>query len=60
VFTRRSAGASSKPRPPCRSCRRDCRGLLERRPDIRRVEALLAASDLRIQQARTDYFPSLS
>ncbi len=35
-------------------------GLLERRPDIRRVEALLAASDLRIQQARTDYFPSLT
>ncbi len=35
-------------------------GLLERRPDIRRVEALLAASDLRVQQARTDYFPSLT
>ncbi len=35
-------------------------GLLERRPDIRRAEALLAASDLRIQQARADYFPSLS
>jgi len=35
-------------------------GLLERRPDIRRAEALLAASDLRIQQARTDYFPSLT
>ena len=35
-------------------------GLLERRPDIRRVEAMLAASDLRIQQARADYFPSLS
>jgi multidrug efflux system outer membrane protein len=35
-------------------------GLLERRPDIRRAEALLAASDLRIQQARADYFPSVS
>jgi multidrug efflux system outer membrane protein len=35
-------------------------GLLERRPDIARAEALLAASDLRIQQARADYFPSLS
>jgi multidrug efflux system outer membrane protein len=35
-------------------------GLLERRPDIRRAEAELAASDLRIQQARADYFPSLS
>ena len=35
-------------------------GLLERRPDIRRLEALLAASDLRVQQARTDYFPSLA
>src|SRR6185295_2753786 len=30
-------------------------GLLERRPDIRRAEALLAASDLRIQQARANY-----
>ena len=35
-------------------------GLLERRPDIRRAEALLAASDLRIQQARADYFPSVN
>jgi multidrug efflux system outer membrane protein len=35
-------------------------GLLERRPDIRRNEALLAASDLRIQEARAQYFPSLS
>ena len=35
-------------------------GLLERRPDIRRSEALLAASDLRIQQARADYFPSVN
>jgi multidrug efflux system outer membrane protein len=35
-------------------------GLLERRPDIRRAEALLASSELRIQQARADYFPSLS
>ena len=35
-------------------------GLLERRPDIRRAEALLAASDLRVQQARADYFPSLN
>ncbi|MEO8345512.1 MAG: TolC family protein [Betaproteobacteria bacterium] len=34
-------------------------GLLERRPDIQRSEVLLAASDLRIQQARADYFPSL-
>ncbi len=35
-------------------------GLIERRPDIRRSEALMAASDLRIQQARADYFPSLT
>ncbi|MCC6194159.1 MAG: efflux transporter outer membrane subunit [Burkholderiales bacterium] len=35
-------------------------GLLERRPDIRRVEALLAASDLRIQEARANYFPQLT
>ena len=35
-------------------------GLIERRPDIRRNEALLAASDLRIQEARAQYFPSLS
>jgi multidrug efflux system outer membrane protein len=34
-------------------------GLLERRPDIARFEAQLAASDLRIQQARTNYFPTL-
>jgi len=35
-------------------------GLLERRPDIRRSEALMAAADLRIQEARANYFPSLS
>ncbi|CAG1004708.1 Outer membrane protein OprM [Burkholderiales bacterium] len=35
-------------------------GLLERRPDIRRAEALLAASELRIQQARAAYYPSIS
>jgi multidrug efflux system outer membrane protein len=35
-------------------------GLIERRPDIRRTEALMAASDLRIQEARANYFPSLS
>jgi len=35
-------------------------GLIERRPDIRRNEALLASSDLRIQEARANYFPSLS
>ena len=34
-------------------------GLLERRPDIARSEAYLAASDLRIQQARANYFPTL-
>ncbi len=34
-------------------------GLVERRPDIRRAEVLLAASDLRIQQARADYFPAV-
>ena len=34
-------------------------GLLERRPDIQRAEVLLAASDLRIQEARANYFPSL-
>ena len=35
-------------------------GLIERRPDIRRNEALLASSDLRIQEARARYFPSLA
>ncbi|HET7032173.1 MAG TPA: TolC family protein, partial [Casimicrobiaceae bacterium] len=35
-------------------------GLVDRRPDIRRSEATLAASDLRIQQARADYFPDLT
>ena len=35
-------------------------GLLERRPDIQRAEVLLAASDLRIQQARTNYFPAFN
>jgi len=32
--------------------------VIGRRPDIRRSEALLAGSELRIQQARADYFPS--
>jgi multidrug efflux system outer membrane protein len=35
-------------------------GLIERRPDIRRTESLMAAAELRIQEARTNYFPSLS
>jgi outer membrane protein, multidrug efflux system len=35
-------------------------GLLERRPDIQRAEMLLAASDLRIQQARANYFPAFN
>jgi multidrug efflux system outer membrane protein len=35
-------------------------GLLERRPDIRRNEALLAAADLRIQEARANYFPAIT
>ena len=35
-------------------------GLVDRRPDIRRSEAELAAADLRIQQARADYFPDLT
>jgi len=35
-------------------------GLLERRPDIRRTEALFAASDLRIQEARANYFPTFN
>jgi len=35
-------------------------GLVDRRPDIRRSEAELAASDLRIQQARAEYFPDLT
>ena len=35
-------------------------GLVDRRPDIRRSEAQLAAADLRIQQARADYFPDLT
>ena len=47
----RSAGAAR------RACRPAC---IERRPDIRRSEALMAASDLRIQQARANYFPSLT
>ena len=34
--------------------------LLERRPDIQRAEAQLAAANLRIDEARADYFPSLS
>jgi len=34
--------------------------LLERRPDIRRAEAELASSDLRIQEARANYFPNVS
>jgi multidrug efflux system outer membrane protein len=33
---------------------------MARRPDIRRAEALLAASDLRITQARAAYYPSIS
>lgn len=32
--------------------------VISRRPDIRRSEALLAGSELRIQQARADYYPS--
>lgn len=35
-------------------------GLLERRPDVRQAEALLAAAELRIEQARADYYPSIS
>lgn len=35
-------------------------GLLERRPDVRRVESELAAANLRIDVARADYFPSIS
>ena len=35
-------------------------GLMERRPDIRRAEALLAATELRIQQAKAAYYPSIS
>jgi multidrug efflux system outer membrane protein len=35
-------------------------GLLERRPDIRRVEAELAAASLRIDAARAEYFPSIT
>jgi multidrug efflux system outer membrane protein len=35
-------------------------GLVERRPDIQRAEVLLAASDLRVQQARTNYFPAFN
>jgi len=34
--------------------------LLERRPDIRRTEAELAAANLRIDVARADYFPAIS
>jgi len=35
-------------------------GLIERRPDIRRAEALLAAAQLRVQEARSNYFPALT
>ena len=35
-------------------------GLLERRPDVRRLEAELAAANLQIDVARADYFPSIS
>ena len=35
-------------------------GLLDRRPDVRRVEAELVAANLRIDVARADYFPSIS
>jgi multidrug efflux system outer membrane protein len=34
--------------------------LLERRPDVRQAERLLAAASLRIDRARADYFPSLT
>ena len=34
--------------------------VLERRPDVRQIEKQLAAASLRIDQARADYFPSLS
>ena len=33
--------------------------VISRRPDIRRNEALLAGSELRIQQARANYYPSI-
>jgi multidrug efflux system outer membrane protein len=35
-------------------------GLLERRPDVRQVEAQLAGANLAIDVARADYFPSIS
>lgn len=35
-------------------------GLLERRPDVRRAEAQLAAASLSIDVARADYFPSVA
>ena len=35
-------------------------GLLDRRPDIRQAEAELAAAALRIDQARADYYPSIT
>ncbi len=34
--------------------------VLERRPDIQRAEAQLAAADLRIDVARADYFPAIN
>jgi outer membrane protein, multidrug efflux system len=34
--------------------------LLTRRPDIRQIEAQLAAADMRIDVARADYFPAVS
>jgi multidrug efflux system outer membrane protein len=35
-------------------------GVLERRPDVRRIEAELAAASLRIDAARAEYFPTVS
>jgi multidrug efflux system outer membrane protein len=35
-------------------------GVMGRRPDIRRAEALLASADLKIQQARALYYPSVT
>ena len=35
-------------------------GLLERRPDVRQIEAQLVAANLAIDVARADYFPSIS
>ena len=58
---RSRAARRSRPPPRCRSCRPACRRACSSgAPTSAASEALLAASDLRIQEARADYFPSVN